>query len=595
MLFDISYITFVFDVCLARPIGETDSAYVMTSSIDLSNSSPVTSNNRDDEELKRLRSQLDAFAETTHGWFWETDADHRFTYFSSSVFDHTGVPPEWHYGKTREELGIPSSGMTSAWKKHLEMIENHLPFSDFTFQRSGPDGVKWMRTSGKPVFDSEGKFVGYRGTATDITSEVAVENKAKQLVNAVEDLNEIFVLWDSNDRLVVCNRKFREINAAVAETTEPGTLFEDHIRAALAKGLYPNAAGREEDWFEERIKQHLNPGNAFELERQKGLWILLSEQKFPDGSVATISTDITERKRIERMIEEKNHILETALSTIPDGVQVLDKDLRLVAWNDQLFDVLDLDKDEILNATDPGKAFRYSLAGRGEYGPGDLDDLVASREAIARTMVPVEYERQLVTGKWMQCRGSPIEGGGYLAVYKDITERKIIHDRLAELATTDPLTGISNRRGFMNLADSEFERTRRYNRPLSFLLMDIDHFKSVNDNYGHGIGDEVICSVVNVCQKSLRGSDKIARYGGEEFIVMLPETNADVAVLLAERLRKDVADASVMTESDELHVTISIGITMVNQKHGTFEDVIAAADEALYEAKHGGRNQVARR
>ena len=152
------------------------------------------------------------------------------------------------------------------------------------------------------------------------------------------------------------------------------------------------------------------------------------------GLGALVVRSLRQREDALGRVDREKAIVDTMLATLPDGVQLLDADLKLVGWNDNLFRVMDLDKGQILGTPDPGKAFRYALAERGEYGPGDLDELVASRETIARTQAPVRYRRQLVTGKWMECRGTPIPGQGYLAVYRDITEEIA---REAELRDTN--------------------------------------------------------------------------------------------------------------------------------------------------------------
>lgn len=537
-------------------------------------------------------SRLNAFAAATNGWFWETDSDFRFTYFSPSVEAVTGVPPEWHYGKTREDLGVPTSVSEEEWRLHLEAQAQQLPFTDFVFAREAPDGVKWMRTSGRPYDDANGQFAGYRGVAFDITDQILAERRAALLANAIEQLDEMFVLWDADDRLVFCNAKFREINAPVAETTEPGTLFEDHQRAALAAGLYPEAMGQEDAWLAERLARHENHSNAFEIERQDGQWILVSDQRLPDGFVATVSTDITQRKQFEQAIASKNSVLEAVLQTVPDGVQVLDEDLNLIAWNAQLFEVLELDQDAIVGAENPGKAFRYALAERGEYGPGDIDALVASREKIARTNKPVRYERQLVTGKWMECRGNPIQDGGYLALYRDINARKHVEARLEHMATTDPLTGVANRRQFMELAETEFSRARRYERPFSVVMLDIDRFKAVNDKYGHAVGDAALVKVAEVCHGVIRESDSLCRFGGEEFVVLLPETSQADAHILAERVRTALANSTVALGDISLWITASFGIAEMSLAHRSVQDVLIAADAAMYVAKDCGRNRV---
>ena len=537
------------------------------------------------------RELLNQFAATTTGWFWEMDADLRFTYFSPNVASITGVEAQWHYGKTREELGIACGVSTEQWRAHLEILERHEPFRNFVFERQGPDGRRWMCTSGQPVFDENGNFCGYRGSANDVTAEVTARHAAEQLLAVIENIDELFVLWDADDRLVMCNARFREINAAVAHTLTPGTAFEDHLRAALDAGMYPQAVGRESQWLQERLDIHRQPSCAVELERQDGRWLLIHEHRMADGSTATISTDITARKAQERHLEQHHQLLATALQTIPDGVQVLDSNLTLVAHNERLWQVMELDGEAILNAANPGKAFRYALASRGEYGDGDIHALVASREAIARSPSPVHYERQLVSGKWIECRGSPIPGGGYLAIYRDIDERKRMLTELERLATRDDLTGLSNRRSFLEYLEKELQRARRYGREVSLAVIDVDHFKSVNDRFGHTTGDHVLRCVSHTLNSVLREADTVGRLGGEEFAAVLPESDLARAQVAGERLREAVAALRLEASGKEFEVTISVGIAQASSDC-TVKDLITHADDALYRAKANGRNQV---
>lgn len=543
----------------------------------------------DDAAAKDL---LRDYAATLGGWFWETDAELRYTYFSPSVFDITGVTAEWHYGKTRKDIGIPDSMAPEAWQAHLECLRQRKPFTDFVFQRRGPDGIKWMRTSGIPVFDDSGQFQGYRGTASVITAEVEAQRRNDGLINAIENLSEMFVLWGPDDRLVVCNQRFREINAKSAPGYQPGVLFEEHIRMAMAVGMYPGAAGREEDWIQSRLQRHRTPGAPFELQRQDGRWILLTEQRLPDGSTTTISADITDRKRAERALAAQNDILQAALTTIPDGVQVLDNDLNLVAWNERLFEVAELDKDAILGAGNPGKALRHALAERGEFGSVDVPATTEVEDAASHTSTPSQQEQQLTNGKWIERRVRPIASGGYLTVYRDIDESKRLYERLEFLATTDALTEVANRRSFLDRAEAEFDRAKRYGRNISVLMIDVDHFKAVNDGHGHAVGDDALRWVAAVCSAALRDSDVLGRLGGEEFGALLPEAGAETAHLVAERLRESVAGQTIETKTGSLNVTISVGVTTASEARGDLETIIAEADDALYRAKQDGRNRV---
>ncbi len=123
------------------------------------------------DELAESHHRVQDFADVSSDWFWETDANHRYVWFSPNVEEVAGVPPEWHYGKTRQEIGSPDIPKKD-WDAHLEMLSKHLPYKNFEFKRRGPDGDKWLRSSGKPIFDADGVFKGYRGTGSDITPEI---------------------------------------------------------------------------------------------------------------------------------------------------------------------------------------------------------------------------------------------------------------------------------------------------------------------------------------------------------------------------------------------------------------------------------------
>lgn len=163
---------------------------------------------------------------------------------------------------------------------------------------------------------------------------------------------------------------------------------------------------------------------------------------------------------------------------------------------------------------------------------------------------------------------------------------------LENLATTDGLTRLYNRRHFMERAESEFERSRRYQRELSAFLLDADHFKTVNDTHGHEVGDRVLRVLASACRQSLRQLDVIGRYGGEEFVVLLPETSAALAYEAAERLRHEIEQLRIPTQSEDIRVTVSIGVATATSVAESVAALINEADRALYEAKRAGRNCV---
>jgi|GEM_PF-3445961 len=160
-------------------------------------------------------------------------------------------------------------------------------------------------------------------------------------------------------------------------------------------------------------------------------------------------------------------------------------------------------------------------------------------------------------------------------------------------AITDPLTGIRNRRHILEEGERAFHRAHRYHLPLSVLMLDIDHFKAINDTYGHATGDVTLRMLADTCQRSARDIDLIGRLGGEEFLLILPETPLSGAVRLAERLRQTVEQAKIEADNgDAVSITISIGVTAYGGGVKQLQDLIDRADVALYRAKELGRNQV---
>ncbi len=164
------------------------------------------------------------------------------------------------------------------------------------------------------------------------------------------------------------------------------------------------------------------------------------------------------------------------------------------------------------------------------------------------------------------------------------------HEEVRWLAIVDPLTEVYNRRGLFEFGYREVERARRFGRPLAAVMFDLDHFKHVNDTYGHAVGDQVLVGLAKRVQTALRSTDLLGRYGGEEFVVLLPETSQEKAYAIAERIRKIVYSAPFETDMGPIEITISLGIAMLDETCTNLESLIARADEALYQAKQAGRD-----
>lgn len=178
------------------------------------------------------------------------------------------------------------------------------------------------------------------------------------------------------------------------------------------------------------------------------------------------------------------------------------------------------------------------------------------------------------------------------AVARDVTEDMRMEEELRRLATTDPLTGVANRRHFLDHAEQELQRSLRYNGFLVLLSLDIDYFKTINDTYGHDAGDQALIGFVDCCMTTLRSTDFFGRIGGEEFLALLTNSDLESGWKTAERLRKAVSDMRLPYEKQTISFTVSIGLTLFRGPDDTLAQMMIRADQALYRAKAAGRNQV---
>ena len=228
----------------------------------------------------------------------------------------------------------------------------------------------------------------------------------------------------------------------------------------------------------------------------------------------------------------------------------------------------------------------------------NLEERKRYLEQVFRTGRADDFESEMRTasGKtfWASLSGQRLRYDGQdalLAAIVDVTARRETQQNLREQAMHDPLTGVFNRRYVEDVLRNEIERAQRHERPLAVAMMDADHFKSINDTYGHPTGDEVLRAISERCRRTLRSNDIFGRYGGEEFVIVFPETQLEDARSVAERLRAAVAGSPIRAGDNALEVTVSIGLAAFAQGED-MDKLFQRADSALYTAKQDGRNLV---
>jgi len=303
--------------------------------------------------------------------------------------------------------------------------------------------------------------------------------------------------------------------------------------------------------------------------------------------------NITDRKIAEDAVKASERKLRALAESAYDAIIMVDAVGDVSFWNDSAEQLFGYSEEEAL-----GKPVHQLIAPGGDHAKAEMGLQHFARSGTGPVVgVMTETVGQRKDGSLFPVERSISgfrlgEDWYAVATIRDITERKATEAKLRELATTDSLTGLYNRRRFMELSEREFARSLRYSRQLSMLMLDIDHFKRVNDEHGHDVGDTVLRSLSEISIMALRNADILGRLGGEEFGVLLPETDSQAAHDVAERLRLSIERSSIDTPDGSLNITVSIGVAVLDSEVGSVEKLLKRADVALYEAKQAGRNRV---
>ncbi len=331
--------------------------------------------------------------------------------------------------------------------------------------------------------------------------------------------------------------------------------------------------------------------------------------------------DITARKQVEEKLRESEEKFRSLIEKSNDGITLIDEQGIIIEWNPAQVNITGISQAQALGA--PFWEIQHQLLKlerRRELSPQYLKEVYFQKSKEPEFLKQPQEIKIVAAGgehKFLQTSSFSIKtqnGCRIGSITHDITERKQREMELkytkaslekanaelqaalareTKLAHTDALTGINNRRRLFELAEHEFEMAVRYQHPLAVIMFDIDHFKEVNDRFGHTTGDQILQRVAQTASQELRSVDVFGRYGGEEFVIILPMTNAQQAYPLAERIREQVATIRLPTEKGEASVTLSIGI--VELRHTAppkwVETLIRNADETMYHAKQAGRNR----
>lgn len=332
---------------------------------------------------------------------------------------------------------------------------------------------------------------------------------------------------------------------------------------------------------------------TFATPRREGPVVLsLTLVKISPVRTMAVIADETERAAQERAAVRAERRVRAAFDQIRDyAVFALDRNGAIETWSKSAERVFQFQTQEVVGRP------CSTLYDEEEPTPERLGDLLAGAAQNGWSDDEGWWKRKREGRLWGSSVVAVIDDecpgdAGFVVVTRDITQKKREQDDLRLTAATDFLTGVHNRRSFEDAATRELEEWRQSREPLSLVMIDADHFKKVNDTYGHGTGDDVLKALANTLKAHVRAIDVVARLGGEEFVLLLPRTDEANAFAVAERVRAAIEQLGVSAaDGTVVRFTVSTGVVEASNQASSLEELLHLADEALYEAKRQGRNR----
>ncbi len=321
------------------------------------------------------------------------------------------------------------------------------------------------------------------------------------------------------------------------------------------------------------------------------VFLSVSMVKIGTDAVMTTIADVSEKVRYETLLGKQEARLNATMATAARHAQVIvSDDGRILTWNTAIQRLTGFPAEQMV-----GKSCAEFFA-PDTITPDWVSDRLIEAQRTGISYAEGHLRRAGSKPFWGQSILIAVEpslrAGGYTLLLRDTGEHRETIDHLLRAVKSDQLTCVANRRGLHEAAELELRRHAIKPRDIALLLIDIDHFKIINDTYGHSVGDMVLRNLASAMLTSVRDIDVVARLGGEEFAVLLPSTDLNMALFVAERIRTRVTEQQIHVGDEEISYTVSIGVAQFARPMSSLDELIAAADIALYHAKRGGRDRV---
>lgn len=525
---------------------------------------------------------------------------------NAALTELTGLTEEALVGQTPGDILLPGQA-AAVVAQYRRCVQSRQPV-EFTDRFTLPVGVRWWRTRLNPALDETGKVVRILGTTLDATDEQRnleeLRTKALLLNSQQELMPDGVIVATPEGEFISWNNSFLHM----------WSLSEDNLRGGRSIVL-PLMLEQltEPERYQARVdvlyRQPTQAVEGAELLLKDGRTFVWSSSSLPDEAPGRkrvwFFRDITRRKTMELRLREAQALQQSILDSSSQIIFTVDSNLiirsmnrageRLLGYQSAdligretayLFhDAGEIEARRAALSRKLGRAIRtdelFQFGGR-KAAPTRQEWTYITKEGVR---FPAEiYLSELIDGEGRQL--------GFLSVVSDISERKEQERKLHQLATTDPLTGLWNRRYFLERAEQLLRYAHRHKQEVTIALVDVDHFKRINDNHGHDAGDAMLRTVAEVLQDVMRETDLYCRWGGEEFLLALPHTTGEDALGVLERLRSAMS-AVVLEHGDALiRATLSAGVSDWRASESTLDQAVRRADRALYRAKGDGRNCV---
>jgi diguanylate cyclase (GGDEF)-like protein len=436
------------------------------------------------------------------------------------------------------------------------------------------------------------------------------------LDSAIESMSDGFVMWDADDRLVLCNHQFRNLYQLSADFIYAGARFEDIIRGGAERGQYPEAGEDIEEFVRTTVAWHLQNNPPMERELPNARWALISERRIPDGGIVGIRTDITDLKRAlsdlaaanerashamdevqlqnvalrerDRALQIQNVLFDAALNNMSQGLLMTDHNQRVIVYNKRFLDLFAVNPDRFGLGLPINDIFARMRDARG-IPASMVESIYLKQRGFADARQSGTFVTTTENGQSIAVSQRPIADGGWIATYEDVSEQRRAEEHIRFAAHHDALTKLPNRVLFRIRLDEMIGNVKWRDTRLALLYLDLDRFKHVNDTLGHPIGDALLEAAGRRLLSCLRGSDIVARLGGDEFAIAFESADLPTA---AEQLGQRIIDALGMPYNLAGHTVIvgaSIGIALAGDGEMNADTLLKNADMALYQAKAKGR------